>query len=230
MRTLGETRKNMQYKSSEQFDVLSNTLRVLPEEVLRLNYFIKKIDEAEEGISNIEVACVNVLNQIYGMMCSLKDDKKIESIYEYDAINTALCIRHVLQHQSGRIKNNLRDALKKQVNNKPVVFQYKDTTDFPFLVNINWLQESIKNSNNSKRLASINSYWNLDEIKNKIEAQSYSWDSTYMSIMAIITEAVRQIRVNYGEHFSPSGFDSGVYYDHFNSIPEVNTNKYEIIT
>ena len=220
----------MKHKSSEQFDVLSNTLRVLPEEVLRLNYFLNEISEPEEGISNIEVACVNVLNQIYGMMCSLKDDGHISSIYEYDAISAVLCIRHVLQHQSGRIKNNLRDALKKQVTSKPTVVQYNDTTDFPFLINISWIQESINNSNNAKRLNAINAYWNLDTIKNEVEKLYFNWESTYISIMAIITEAVRQIRVNYGKYFSVSGDDSEVYYEYFNSIPKVNTSKYEIIT
>ena len=56
---------------SEQFDVLSNALRVFPEEILRLNYFINKVNDPEEGISNIEIACVNVFNQLYGMMCAL---------------------------------------------------------------------------------------------------------------------------------------------------------------
>ena len=45
---------------SEQFDVLSNALRVFPEEIFRLNYFIGKVNDPEEGISNIEIACVNV--------------------------------------------------------------------------------------------------------------------------------------------------------------------------
>ena len=32
-------------KLSEQFDVLSNTLRLLPEELMRLKYFIQEINE-----------------------------------------------------------------------------------------------------------------------------------------------------------------------------------------
>lgn len=77
-------------KLNDQFDVLSNTLRLLPEEIMRLGYFINEINEPEEGISNVEVACVNVFNNIYVMMCALKDEKVVSSIYEHDAITTIL--------------------------------------------------------------------------------------------------------------------------------------------
>ena len=80
-------------KSSEQFDVLSNTLRVLPEDIFRLSYSVNKVNDPEEGITNIEIACVNVFNQIYGMMCSLKDEGFTNTIYQHDAIATVLCIR-----------------------------------------------------------------------------------------------------------------------------------------
>src|SRR4051812_32678261 len=90
-------------KLSEQFDVLSNTLRLLPEELLRLQYFVQEISKPEEGISNVEIACVNVFNNVYGIMCSIKDCGAVSSIYGHDAITTLLCIRHILQHQSGRL-------------------------------------------------------------------------------------------------------------------------------
>jgi len=51
-------------KLSEQFDVLSNTLRLLAEELLQLMYCIQEINEPEEGISNVEVACINVFNNV----------------------------------------------------------------------------------------------------------------------------------------------------------------------
>jgi hypothetical protein len=51
-------------KLNDQFDVLSNTLRLLLEELMRLGYFINEVNDPEEGISNVEVACVNVLNNM----------------------------------------------------------------------------------------------------------------------------------------------------------------------
>ena len=57
-------------KINEQFDVLSNTLRLLPEEISRLDYFIRKIDDPEEGISNVEVACVYVLKKKNESRCA----------------------------------------------------------------------------------------------------------------------------------------------------------------
>jgi hypothetical protein len=221
----------MANKSIEQFDVLSNTLRVLPEEAFRLSYFLKEINEPEEGISNIEIACVNVFNQIYGMMCSLKEDGHISSIYDSDAITTILCIRHVLQHQSGRIRNNLRDTLNKRIKKIPVLVQFNTAgDDFPFFINIDWIQTSIKTSNNAKKLPLINAYWNLDKIKMDVEKSSNLWESSYICVMPIITEAIRQIVMHYGGNFTPSGYDSQVYYDHFSNMPPVNADNYKIIT
>jgi len=224
----------MKKHSSEQFDVLSNTLRVLPEEILRLEYFITKINEPEEGISNIEVSFVNVFNQIYGMMCCLKDDGYISTIYDSDAITTALCIRHVLQHQTGRIKNNLRDTLKNQTGPKPSLINYSASdsglADTPFYINAKWIQDNINSGNNSKRLTQINAYLNLDQIKHKIELNSGSWQYAYICAMPIITEAVRQIVTKYGSYFAPLGFDSKVYYKHFKTINPIDTADYAIIT
>ena len=148
-------------KINEQFDVLSNTLRLLPEEISRLDYFIRKIDDPEEGISNVEVACVNVFNNIYGMMCILKDEGVTTSIYEHDAITTILCIRHVLQHQSGRLKNNLRDAWSKNISGSPVLIKYNVSDpgmpDPPLHINVAWFQEGIAgNTKISKKLNKIN--------------------------------------------------------------------------
>ena len=111
-------------KLDEQFDVLSNNLRLLPEAIIRLNYFIREIGEPEEGISNVEAAYVNVFNSLYGMMSVLKEEGIVTSIYEHDAITTVLCIRHVLAHQSGRPKNNLRDAWSKSISAPPTLIKY----------------------------------------------------------------------------------------------------------
>jgi hypothetical protein len=218
----------------DQFDVLSNTLRKLPEEILRLNYFIREIYEPEEGISNVETACVNVFNSIYGMMCVLKDSGAIDSIYEDNAITTVLCIRHVLQHKTSRIKNNLRDAFNRSIDGKALLVKYNDSelgTFAPLLyINAAWLQDEIADSNNAKRLASINTFWCLDRIKHQVETRvDGKWSNTYICAMSLITEAVRSIVVKYGGFFSPAGFDSGVYYDHFKKVGRINPSDYGII-
>jgi hypothetical protein len=224
----------MNNQSSEQFDVLSNALRVLPEEIFRLNYFIQDVNDPEEGISNIEIACVNVFNQLYGMMCSLKESGHISSIYEHDAITTILCMRHVLQHKSGRMKNNLRDAFKKQISENYALINYNvsDTTTpvMPFYISSSWLQDGVQNSNNSHRLASINSYLNFDQIKDDLDKTSIAWTDSYLCVMPLITEAVRQIRTNYGCHFEPTGYDSDVYYAHFLDVKPIDTIDYAIVT
>lgn len=224
----------MSNQSSEQFDVLSNALRILPEEIFRLNYFIQNANDPEEGISNIEMACVNVFNQLYGMMCSLKESGHVSSIYEHDAITTILCMRHALQHKAGRIQNNLRDAFKKQIGEKTALINYNvsdtSTPVIPFYIRSSWLHDSVQNSHNSHRLASINTYLNFDQIKDDLDKKSIAWTDSYLCVMPLITEAVRQIRTNYGCHFEPTGDDSSVYYSHLLYVNPINTSDYAIAT
>lgn len=219
---------------SEQFDVLSNALRIFPEELLRLNYFLHKVNDPEEGISNIETACFSVFNQIYGMMCALKDSGHIKSIYEQDAITTLLCIRHVLQHKSGRIKNNLRDGFNKQVAERIALVNYgasdAEVKKGAFYINASWIQDGIRDSNNANRLSTINSYLCLDLIKTDLERLSISMVDTYLCVLPLITEAARELCTSYGSHFRPVGFDSDVYYTHFLQINKIDTRDYEIIT
>ena len=222
-------------KLNDQFDVLSNTLRLLPEEIMRLGYFIKEINEPEEGISNVEVACVNVFNNIYGMMCALKDEGVVSSIYDHDAITTILCIRHILQHQSGRLKNNLRDAWSRNIQGEPVLVKYNvsdpEIPDPPLYISVVWFQEGISNSNNAKRLPAINKFLNLEAIKQQVDASSYgSWDSTYVCVLALITEAVRKIVTEYGNAIAASGYDSNVYLEHFKTVNAIDSEDYGIIT
>ncbi|MDS1994057.1 hypothetical protein [Vibrio parahaemolyticus] len=219
-------------KCSEQFDVLSNSLRVLPEEALRLGYFFNDINDPEEGISNIELATVNVLNQFYGMMLSLKDSGVISSIYGDDAINTVLCIRHVLQHQSGRIKNNLRDAFNNSLPEQVALVNYsisgEPMRDFPLYLNLGWMLDEINSSNNARKLPSIKALWNLDKIEAKLGEDGLSPHSVYVNIMAFITESVRQLCVQYGSHIEPTGYDSRVFYAEFRSVDGVETDNYLI--
>ncbi|MES2688591.1 MAG: hypothetical protein V4706_17350 [Pseudomonadota bacterium] len=223
-------------KLNEQFDVLANTLRLLPEAIVRLNYFIREIGEPEEGISNIELACVNVFNNLYGMMSALKDEGVVTSIYEHDAITTILCIRHVLAHQSGRLKNNLRDAWSESIPASPTLIKYNVSDpampDTPLYINVAWFQDGIaKNAKISKRLATINSFWKLDTIKQQVEASSRgNWAATYMCAMAMITEAVRTLVAEYGNQIVASGHDSNVYLEHFTRTKAVNTSDYGLIT
>ena len=223
-------------KLNEQFDVLSNTLRLLPEALMRLNYFIREIKEPEEGISNVEAACLNVFNNIYGTMCVLKDEGIAASIYEHDAITTILCIRHILQHQSGRIKNNLRDAWTKNIPGMPSLIRYNvsdpSMPDTPLYINVAWFQDGItKNENISKRLPKIIAFWRLETIRKQIEASSHgSWNATYICAMTLISEAVRTIVTEYGEKISPNGYDSKVYLDHFKGIKQINTDDYGVIS
>lgn len=222
-------------KLNEQFDVLSNTLRLLPEEISRLDYFVRKINEPEEGISNVEVACVNVFNNIYGMMCILKDEGVTASIYEHDAITTILCIRHVLQHQSGRPKNNLRDAWLKNISGTPVLIKYNVSDpgmpDPPLYINVAWFQDGISRNNKiSKKLTKINAFWKLDTIKQQVEASSNcNWVATYICAMTLITEAVRKIVVEYGDVILAAGYDSKVYLEHFKGVNAIDAEDYGIV-
>lgn len=222
-------------KLNEQFDVLSNALRLLPEELLRLKYFTREINEPEEGICNIEAACINVFNNIYGIMCALKDDGAFTSMYEHDAITTILCIRHVLQHQPGRLKNNLRDAWSQSITGAAALIMYSvsdpDMPDSPFYINVAWFQDGIAKSNNAKRLAGINSFWKLDAIKQRLEATSDGgWTNAYVCATTLITESVRKIVAEYGHLISAAGYDSNVYLKHFKTIKAVDPGDYGIQT
>ena len=222
-------------KLNEQFDVLSNSLRILPEELFRLKYFIQEIGEPEEGISNVELACTNVFNGLYGMMSALKDEGATTSIYEHDAITTLLCIRHVLAHQSGRLKNNLRDAWSKSIPASPTLIKYNvsdpATPDAPLYINVAWFQDGIaKNAKISRKLGTINAFWKFDTIKQEVEALTNSnWASTYVCAMTLITEAVRKLVVEYGKLIAASGYDSNVYLEHFNGVNAVNTSDYGLV-
>lgn len=222
-------------KISEQFDVLSNTLRLLPEELVRLKYLIQEVNEPEEGISNVEVACVNVFNNVYGVMCAIKDSGATSSIYNHDAVSTILCIRHILQHQSGRLKNNLRDIWSRSIDGMPALIKYSvsdpDMPDPPFYINVAWFQNGIAKSNNSQRLPKINAFWKLDAIKKQVEASHYgSWSATYVCAMVLITEAVRTIVAEYGHLMSAAGYDSNVYLEHFRTVKPIDTDDYGILT
>lgn len=223
-------------KLNEQFDVLSNTLRLLPEELFRLNYFVREINEPEEGISNIEVACVNVFNNIYGMMCVLKDEGITASIYEHDAITTILCIRHVLQHQSGRLTNNLRDAWSKNITGSPALIKYSVSDpampDTPLYINVAWFQEGIsRNAKISKKLAKINAFWQLDAIRQQVEKSPHgNWAATYVCAMTLISEAMRKIVAEYGSVIGAAGYDSNVYLEHFKGVKAINPKDYGIVS
>lgn len=222
-------------KLNEKFDVLSNSLRLLLEELLLLNYFIREIDEPEEGISNVEAAYISVLNNIYGVMCALKDDGAFASMYEHDAITAILCIRHVLQHQPGRLKNNLRDAWSRSMTGTPALIKYSvsdpEMPDQPFYINVAWFQDGIAKSNNAKRLADINSFWKLDAIKQQLEASPHGdWATAYVCAMTLITESVRTIVAEYGHLISAAGYDSNVYLEHFKTVKPVDPGDYDILT
>jgi hypothetical protein len=223
-------------KLNEQFDVLSNALRVLPEEMLRLNYFIKEINEPEEGICNVEVACANVFSNIYGLMCVLKDEGAVASMYEHDAITTVLCIRHILQHQSGRLKNCLRDAWSKSLVGPPSLVKYNVSNpympDQPLYIAIDWFQSGIAhNEKISKKLAKINAFWNFERIRQQVEASPRGdWAAAYVCVMTLITEAVRKIISEYGSVLAASGYDSRVYLEHFREVSAVDANDYGIFT
>jgi hypothetical protein len=219
-------------KLNEQFDVLSNNLRALPEDLLRLNYFIREIGEPEEGISNVEMACANIFNGLYGMMSGLKEEGATASIYEHDAITTVLCIRHVLAHQSGRMRNNLRDAWSKSIPSSPTLIKYNVSDsampDTPLYINVAWFQDGIANNTKiSKKLPQINAFWKFDIIKQEVESLPQSnWASTYVCAMALITEAVRKLVAEYGHLMAASGYDSKVYLEHFKSVKAVDTSDY----
>jgi hypothetical protein len=222
-------------KLNEQFDVLSNALRVMPEELLRLNYFIREIREPEEGISNVELAYVNIFNGIYGMMSAIKEEGATKSIYEHDAISTALCIRHVLVHQSGRLKNNLRDEWLRSIPASPTLIKYNVSApampDTPLYINVAWFQDGIaRNPKISEKLTAINAFWKFDTIKQEVEALSHSnWASAYVCAMALITEAVRTLVAEYGHLIVASGYDSHIYLEHFNRVQAVNTSDYGFV-
>lgn len=219
---------------NESFDVFSNALRLLSEQIVALRYFFEEINEPEEGISNLEAAYSNALSTTYGLMCALKDAGACASIYEDDAVTAMLCIRHVLQHQPGRIKNNLRDAWSRSIPARPVLigFGVSDTDHLgqPFYLNIDWLQEGIRQSNGANRLPAINAFWNFDEIKVRVEQSGNQWRHTYVCAMKLITEAARTIVEKHGHLIDVAGSDSAVYLHHLASISPVNSRDYDIET
>lgn len=219
---------------NEQFEVLSNSLRIFPERILALNYYLFTVNDPEEGISNIESAFRDVLNQFYGMMCSLKDNGHISSLYEHDAITSLLCMRHAVQHRSGAIKNKFRDFILN--NDLSVFFQIEYSTSDksrgrnPFPVSITWFEDKIKNSNYSNKWDKISKYWQLESIKKVAGFRNIDWKNVYIDATSLITEAVRVLCREYKEFFSPMGFDSKVYFDHFAVVMPLDKEDFELIT
>ena len=126
------------------------------------------------------------------------------------------------------MKNNLRDAFQKNIAPKTILVKFSASDEgikeFPFYLNLKWIQDSIKNSNNAKRYPTIYKYLNLAEIKKKARSLGCELNACYLCNMSLITEAVRLIVVNYGKHFKPTGFDSDVYYKHFANINVIDPN------
>lgn len=224
----------MSSKSIEQFEVLSNALRIFPEQVFQLNYYVEKVNDPEEGIANIESAYRNVLNQVYGMMCALKDDGHINSLYEDTALTTVLCLRHAMQHLSGKIRNCLRDLILEKKVITPIEIKYsasdEDMGRCPFLISVCWVENGIKASNYSNKLPKISEYWQLEKLRKDIESNNKCWDSVYLDGTSLVTEAMSSLVKKYGKHFSPSGFDSNVYYKHFNQVDSLNRLDCAIVT
>lgn len=223
----------MSIKTIEQFDVLSNALRIFPERVLQLRYYALEVNDPEEGISNIESAFREVLNQFYGMVGALKDQGVIKTLYCHESFNTLLCLRHSIQHGSGRIKNLLRETIidKKSLKFSEIIYNASNTemTRVLFLINATWFESGIKSGNYPNKWEGISTYWNLENIKKEIIKNNESWETAYIDITSLIIEAMRVLVSTYGQHFSASGDDSKVYYRHFQEVAPIDSLDYHII-
>ncbi|TGU71636.1 hypothetical protein E4633_15120 [Geomonas terrae] len=218
---------------SEQFEVLANSLRIFPERILQLGYYVNEVRDPEEGIANIEAAFRDVLNQFYGMMGTLKDSGATQSLYEHTAITTLLCLRHSVQHHSGNVRNMFRDVILNRMDIKLVQIEYgasdKDRGRCPFPVSITWYEDSVMHSNYAKKWAEIARFLNLIELQRQARNQSIPWDNIYVDATSIITEAVATLCKLYSGHFSPSGYDSRVYYGHFINVEPLNMSDVTFI-
>ena len=223
----------MSSKSIEQFEVLSNALRILPERVFQISYYVNEVNDPEEGIANIESAYRNVLNQIYGMMCALKDDGYISSIYEDTAITTILCLRHAMQHLSGKIRNCLRDLILESKPIMPIEIVYsasnEDIGRCPFFISATWVESGIKSSNYANKWPKIADYWQLEKLQKEVASNDKDWDSVYFDGTSLVMEAMSHLVKKYGKYFSPSGFDSNVYYEHFNKVSSLDREDCAIV-
>jgi len=218
---------------SDQFEVLSNALRIYPERLISLKYYIFEVNDPEEGIANVESAFRDILNQFYGMMCTLKDNGNIDGLYKHTEITTFLCLRHAVQHKSGKIKNKLREFHLDKDQRNTVLIEYstsdKDRIRAPFPIHLNWIEEAIKSTNYASKWNQISEYWNFDIIKKKAKSQSINLNDIYIDGSVLITEAVRTLFTEYSKFFSPSGYDSNVYYDHFAKIKAYDAKDFALI-
>ena len=218
---------------SDQFEVLSNALRIFPERLVSIKYFIVEVNDPEEGIANIESAFRDVLNQFYGMMCALKESGNITGLYEHIEITSLLCLRHAVQHKSGKVKNQLRDLILDGHNEEVFLIEYStsdaDRLRGPFPINLNWVEESIKSSNYASKWAKISEYWNLNSIIEEAKTHNINLNNIYIDGTNLISEAVCTLQSKYGQFYSPIGYDSKVYYKHFANIVPYNKNDFALI-
>ena len=218
---------------NEQFEILANSLRIFPERIIHLSYYVDQVKDPEEGISNIESAFRDVLNQFYGMMSALKEGNLISSLYEHTAITSLLCLRHVVQHHSGIVRNLFRDVILNKTTFEPFQIEYstsdKERGRGPFPISVTWYEETIKKSNYANKWNKIEQYWNLKTLKQEAKLLSIPWDNVYVDATSLITEAVYELCKEYKEHFSPSGYDSEVYYEHFCNVRPFNKGDFALI-
>ncbi len=220
-------------KLDEQFEVLSNALRIFPERVMTLKYYVEEVNDPEEGISNIESAFRDVLNQFYGMVGVLKEEGIISSLYVHESFNTLLCLRHALQHGSGKVKNMFRDVILNQQLFEIAEVKYSSSNSdigrCPYLISAEWLEHGVKASNYANKWNGIDSYWCISELKSEVEAKDKQWSHVYLDGTILVAQAMGELVKFYGNHITGTGFDSRTYLEHFNVMINIDSSDREII-
>ncbi|EGQ7944468.1 hypothetical protein G8G17_003369 [Vibrio cholerae] len=220
-------------KLDEQFEVLSNALRIFPERVMTLRYYLEEVNDPEEGISNIESAFRDVLNQFYGMVGVLKEEGIIPSLYVHDSFNTLLCLRHALQHGTGKVKNLFRDVILNQQSFEIAEVKYSasnsDIGRCPYLISAEWLENGVKASNYANKWQGIDSLWNISAIKSDVKSKGKQWSHVYLDGTILIAQAMSELVKLYGRNIKGTGFDSGIYLEHFKVMVNIDSDDREII-
>lgn len=199
---------------------------------MRLREYYGSLNDPEQGISNVETACMRTLDQLHGMLTHLESTEQISSIYQYPALSTLMCLRDLLQSDGEVFRSNLRDAFKGVINSPLTLINYlvnwELAEDYPMAINLPWLVKAIEEHGNDEQQTAMLTHWNIAKIQQQITNKNRAWASTYVNVMPLIADGLRELVQHHGQRFIPAGSYPDEVFTFFLNATPIKADTYRM--